>query len=274
MEPFLRTHRHPDLSLQDPFDVAVVIPTVLRPGLVAALRSVLAQHAPDRIQVLVGIDHPGEDPHPVREAVSALCAELPPRVAVQLLHPGYSTSVRHGGLVAARDGGALRTVLTHLANSRHVAYLDDDNAWTPDHLSTLLAALHAGIPGTIPGTSGGADWAWSLRWFTDPDTARPLAVDRWESVGPGAGEFAARFGGFCDPNTLLIDRERCREAIVAWTTPLPDDPDGMSADRMVFDRLRSLRGVATGRPTALYRLNPADGRHSIRMRQLAATAAS
>ncbi|MBE7190333.1 hypothetical protein, partial [Jatrophihabitans endophyticus] len=212
-----------------------------------------------RIQVLVGIDRAGPDAPERLDAVAALWRELgSPRFLLQLFWPGYSTAARHGGLVRAADGGALRTVLTHLVNSRHVAYLDDDNRWTADHLGTLLAAM------------GDHDYGFSLRWFTDPDTGRRLAIDRWESVGPGAGVFADAFGGFCDPNTLLLDRERCREAIVAWTEPMPNDPSGMSADRMVFDRLRRLRGVGTGKATALYRIDPNDGRHPIRLAQMAA----
>ena len=149
-------------------------------------------------------------------------------------------------------------MLTHLANARFVATLDDDNRWLPDHLRSLRAAMAA----------ADADWAWSLRWLVHHRTGEPVVIDRWESVGPGAGIFAGRLGGFVDPNTLMIDRERCREAVVAWTTPLPGDPKAMSADRMVFDRLRRLRGAPTGEATALYRLDPDDALHPLRVEMM------
>ena len=228
----LRSFHAPALALQTPFDVAVVMPSVLRPSIAAALDSIFAQRFPGRIQVLIGLDRDGAAPPPDLSAVEAACADIPDHCAVQLLYPGYSTSVRHGGLSAARDGGTLRTVLTHLANAPCVAYLDDDNSWTPDHLVLLRRTI----------AETGADYAFSRRWFVHHATGQKVAIDAWESVGPDAGVFAGRFGGFVDPNTLMIDRERCREAIVAWTTPLPGDPKAMSADRMVFQRLRTLLG--------------------------------
>ena len=256
---FLHSFHAPDMAMQTPFDVAVVMPSVLRPSLAGALASIFGQRFPGRIQVLVGIDRSGDSAPPDLSLVEAACADIPAHCAVQLLYPGYSTSVRHGGLSAARDGGTLRTVLTHLANARCVAYLDDDNAWTAEHLVQLRRAL----------AETDADYAFSRRWFVHHATGRPVAIDAWESVGPDAGLFAARFGGFVDPNTLMIDRERCREAIVAWTTPLPGDPKAMSADRMVFQRLRALRGADTGQATSLYTLDPEDGLHPTRLQLMA-----
>ncbi len=253
---FLRSFHAPGDNLQRPFGVAVVIPSILRPSLAGALRSVFAQNFPGRIQILIGLDRPGDAPPADLAPVERTCVDMPANCAVQLLFPGYSTSVRHGGLSQARDGGTLRTVLTHLANAPFVAYLDDDNAWTQDHLFRLRRAI----------ADADADYAFSRRWFVHHDSRRPLAVDDWESVGPDQGMFAERMGGFVDPNTLMIDRERCREAIVAWTTPLPGDPKAMSADRMVFGRLRSLRGAPTNQATALYRLDPEDDLHPLRVR--------
>ena len=256
MSGLFRSFHAPGEDLQLPFDVAVVMPSILRPSLADALRSIFAQVFPGRIQVLVGIDRPAGAPPPDLDAVEQACREAPPGRAVQFLYPGYSTSIRHGGLSPARDGGTLRTVLTHLANAPCVAYLDDDNSWAPDHLFRLRRAI----------ADNDADYAFSRRWFVHHESLRPLAIDVWESVGPGQGLFAERMGGFIDPNTLMIDRERCREAIVAWTTPLPGDPKAMSADRMVFARLRSLRGAATDAATSLYRLDPADDLHELRVR--------
>lgn len=248
-EPFLRTFADPGAALQRQADAAVVMSSILRPSIEEALASVLGQDFPGRIHVLVGVDVPG-DVGPVERA----CARRRPGDIVQVLWPGYSTSVRHGGLCPARDGGVLRQVLTRLANSPHVAYLDDDNWWAPDHLATLRSAVE------------GAAWAHALRWFVHPATRRPICVDRWESVGPDRGVFRERFGGFVDPNCLMIDKRRCGAAVEQWINPLPGDPKGMSADRNVFAALRGLPCASTGEATAFYALDPADGLHAHRLR--------
>jgi len=60
---------------------------------------------------------------------------------VTLLNLGYSTSVLNSGIHLASSGGALRSILTYCANSRYVAYLDDDNWWDETHQPSLLAAI-------------------------------------------------------------------------------------------------------------------------------------
>ena len=103
---YFKTYAAADFDLQRPVDVAVIMPTIIRSTMKEALQSVFRQ---------------------------AHCC-------VNVIYPGYSTSVRHGGLHPAYDGGVLRCVLTYLANSRYVAYLDDDNWWADNHLSSMLAA--------------------------------------------------------------------------------------------------------------------------------------
>jgi hypothetical protein len=235
---------------QLPADVAVVMPTTLRPTILAAVRSVFAQDLAGRIQLLIGIDRPE---HPA-EPLQALLREAPPHCRALLLDPGYSTSVRHGGLHPARDGGVLRIVLTYLANAPLVAYLDDDNWWAPDHLSSLAAAI------------AGRAWAWSLRWFVHPRSRRPICVDQWESVGPDRGVFSAKFGGWVDPNCLMLDKLRCDDVIRWWGIPLRGDTKAMSADRLVFHWLKAGHaGAGTGRATAFYALDEADGNHPRRL---------
>jgi hypothetical protein len=247
MQGFLRTYT--DMDLQAPMDAAVVIPTVLRPHLVQALQSVFAQTLTGRIHVMVGIDGIKGD----LNLLDAACADRPSHCAVQVLWPGYSTSVRHGGITPPGDGGALRSVLTCLANSPYVAYLDDDNWWDPQHLSSLRQAVDT------------ADWAFALRRFVHPETRQPICVDRWESVGPGQGVFKEQFGGFVDPSCLMINKVACPLAPQVWNFPLPADP--MSADRNVFAFLvRNHRPAGTGQPTAFYTVNPMDGLHPMRLR--------
>jgi hypothetical protein len=246
MQGFLRTYA--DIDLQEPMDAAVVIPTVLRPSLTQSLHSIFAQKSIGRIHVLIGIDNIRGD----LALIDAACAARPPHCAVQVLWPGYSTSVRHGGLTPSGDGGALRSVLSHLANSPYVAYLDDDNWWGPEHLFQLRRALDD------------AEWAFALRWFVHPETRRPVCVDSWESVGPGQGLFKESFGGFVDPSCLMFNKVACPRASNQWNFPLAGDL--MSADRSVFAFLRQHhKPRGTGRPTVFYTLNVNDGMHPRRL---------
>ncbi len=234
---------------QAPFGVAVVLPSLLRPDLTRAVRSVFAQDFGDRVQILVGVDVPLGDP----EQLEGLVQECPSHIALDVFDPGYSTSVRHGGVHENRVSGSLRTILTFAANSRYVAYLDDDNWWAPNHLSSLRTAID------------GADWSWSKRWFVGPGEREPICVDEWESVGLDAGVFRERFGGFVDPSSLMIDKLRCREAVPAWANTAFSD--GRGSDRLVFDVLaKNYRPQGTGLATSYYTINPDDILHVARLR--------
>jgi len=209
-------------DLQATFDVAVVMPTVGRESILDAVRSVYAQQDVGRIQLLIGVDVPRGDFGRLYELLEV----APEHVTPCLFYPGYSSSQRHGGLHPAGDGGVLRSVLSYLANARHLAYLDDDNWWAPRHLSSLLGAVQ------------GRRWAFSLRWFVHPESRQPVCVDDWESVGPGRGVFLPKFGGWVDPNCLLIDKLACEPVLRWWSIPLPGSAARMGADRHVYDWLQ------------------------------------
>jgi hypothetical protein len=250
MESFFRTYGD---GLQTPMDAAVVIPTILRPSLKQAVESVFGQAFSGRIHILIGIDRIAGD----LAIIDQICALRPSHCAVQVLWPGYSTSIHNGGLALPADGGALRAVLSYLANSPYVAYLDDDNWWAAAHLSQLRRA------------ADDADWAFSLRWYAHPVTRRPICVDIWESVGPGQGLFNGNFGGFVDPSSLMINKLTCGFALQYWNFPLKGDP--MSADRRVFAYLsRHHKACGTGQPTSFYTLNPNDILHAPRLQLMGA----
>ena len=233
---------------QAPYGAAIVLPTLLRPALLRCVRSVFDQKFDERIQILIGIDKAEGD----RGQLDILATECPPHVSLDLFDPGYSTSVRHGGIYPNKVTGSLRTLLTYAANSRYVTYLDDDNWWAPEHLATLRQALV------------GVDYSWSQRWFVDPDDSAPICIDEWESVGPDAGVFKEKFGGFVDPSSLMIDKLACHEILPAWAlTPFSD---GRGSDRLVFDRLRQAhKGRTTGQATSFYTINPNDIVHLNRL---------
>jgi hypothetical protein len=250
---FMHTFAERHADLQQPFDAAVVMPTVIRPEIRDALRSIFRQDLSGRVQVLIGIDSPAGDP----SLLEAICLERPPNCVVQVFYPGYSTSVRHGGISPARECGALRCILSYLANSPFVAYLDDDNWWRADHLRLMRQAVEM------------ADYAFALRWFVHPQSRTPVCVDVWESVGPGRGDFVQKFGGFVDPNCLMLNKVTCEPALAMWNCPNPLDPRGLGSDRMVFDVLREFfRGAGTDQPSVFYTVNPNDGRHPSRVARM------
>jgi len=233
-----------------PFDAAVVIATILRPSLERAVQSVYRQRFGGRIQILIGIDKAAGD----RAILDRLREQCPAHCALTIVDPGYSTAARNGGLYPEGSGGALRTVMSYLAHSRKVAYLDDDNFLADDHIATLSDALNRSA------------WAYSLRWYVDVATGLPLCIDQWESLGPDKGCFRDQTGGFVDTSCLMIDKINCQSVLRFWCYPLADDPTGMSADRHVLYYLsRGFRGVCTGKATSYYTMNPGDFMHGRRL---------
>jgi hypothetical protein len=234
---------------QTPSDVAVIMPSIWRSSLEQALRSVIEQDFPGSVQILLGFD----TPNAARLDLDKIVGPLPPNRSVIAFYPGYSTSRRHGGLHPAFDAGALRIVLCYLANARYLAFLDDDNWWSREHLRSLRDAIE------------GVQWSFGTRWFVDPRNDAVICVDDWESVGPGRGVWQAKFGGFVDPNCLMIDKLACDPVLRWWGIPLPNDPGAMSCDRHVFQELRNnyaWRSVA--QPSVFYRINLEDPVHEDR----------
>ena len=236
-------------------DVAVIVTTVLRPSLEAALASVFRQDFAGHLQLVVGVDKAAGKPEILLDTLAA----RPAGMSALVLDPGYSTSTRHGGLHKASDGGALRTVLSYLANAPLLAYLDDDNEWLPNHLSSLAGAI------------AGFDWAHSLRMFVDESTGRDLCVDIWDAAGPGKGVHRGTLGGFSDVNCLMIDKTRAEAVLPLWSIPWAKWK--ATADRQVFRRLCAEHPAAwTGLATVRYAIRPTFYLWPRIRRQLARTA--
>src|SRR5260370_25263116 len=108
---YFKTYAAADFDLQRPADVAVIMPTIIRPTMREALQSVFRQAPVRRTQILIGIDRPDGDV----AIIEAICAERPANCCVNVVYPGYSTSARHGGLHPAYDGGVLRSGSLYLA---------------------------------------------------------------------------------------------------------------------------------------------------------------
>jgi len=223
-------------SAQDPVAVAVIIPSILRPTLGRAVQSVYEQDLDKRIQIVIGIDVAEgnlDDFEPV-------FAARPPNISILVMALPYSTSARHGGVHFATDCGALRTILSYVANAQHVAYLDDDNTWLPFHLRHLFGAIQGKV------------WASGQRILVDEDTDQHLGVDIWDSVGPNRGRFK-KIGGFIDTNCLMVDKHRVGPFLGNWSIPLDNKP-GLTGDRHFFKALSGGSYNMVMVPTVLYRI--------------------
>ena len=234
-------------------DCCVIITSLLRPTLEQAVLSVYRQQFEGSIQVLIGVDHDG----PVSAEASAMLERLrracPPGRTLTVLELGYSTARIHGGLYNNACGGMLPTMASFAADSRYLAYLDDDDWFGPEHLGTLMAAV-AGRP-----------WAFSLSWYVNPANDEPMCIDRLESAGPGRGAYHQRFGGFTRPSCLMIDKLQCADILHVWGAS--DFDGGRGTDRAFFAALSARRPGwgATGLASAYCRLVPTDANHAHRL---------
>lgn len=229
--------------------IAVVIPTVGRESLLRAVRSVFAQDVDQPVQILVGVDI---DKYGHAASLrKQLMRECPTNMELLWFEPGYSTSQRYGGVHRCFFGGALRTILSFLANAPIIAYLDDDDWYASDHLRCLLLAID------------GKSWAYSLCYYADSQNSQALAVDEIESVGVGAGIYAEKFGGFVRPSALAIDKTRLDRVLHLWSEAL--GPRGDAEDRLIFGQLKDEVHGCTGVPTVYYSLDPNDIQHDLRM---------
>lgn len=234
-------------------DIAVVLVTVCRDTLYRAIRSIFRQDFEGTIHVLIGVDK--ELFGSIDKIMADLALECPPRITLTCIHPGYSTSARHGGVHSCWFGGSLRTALTFLAASELVAYLDDDDWYQPEHLRLLHRAAQ------------GKSWAFTLSNFADPNFNRILGPDTIESLGPGRGLFNESFGGFVRPSALVLNKLKLSHLLHLWSTS--PNPEGDAEDRVLFQHLLRYPDYGeTGVPTVNCALDPTDILHGLRMMSL------
>jgi Glycosyl transferase family 2 len=101
--------------------VACIVPTYRRPaGLLAAIQSILAQEMQDFVIVVVD-DGGGLPPLPADRRLTAV---------------SLSRNIGIAGIV--------RNVGIRISNSDCIAFLDDDNTWSPRHLDVCLQAIDQG----------------------------------------------------------------------------------------------------------------------------------
>ncbi|MBM3779953.1 MAG: glycosyltransferase family 2 protein [Acidimicrobiia bacterium] len=89
-------------------------------------------------------------------------------------HPGH----RNRGMSASRNAGAAR------ARARWLAFLDSDDAWTPGHLSSLLALADRYPDAELIYGPGRLWFSWDPS-ATDADRLQPIGVDEVSMPEPG-----------------------------------------------------------------------------------------
>lgn len=181
--------------------VSVVIPTFKRPDLLKrAVASVLAQDYVNVEAVVVGDQCPDLDGLKLDG----------PRVWV------FNLKENHGA-----GGAAPRNHGISMARGEFIAYLDDDNAWEPNHVSSLYQALR----------ETDSDWAFSSM----------KAVDH-------VFKFEEPQKGKLDTSCVLHKRSLVRDH-----GPWKDRSEaGYAHDWEFFSRWLHLPWVATGKPTLVY----------------------
>ncbi|WP_048736423.1 hypothetical protein [Necropsobacter massiliensis] len=233
-------------------DIAVVVPTVCRRSLLRAVTSIYRQDFSGRIQILVGVDKDltGKS----AELRRTLEKQLPQNCSLLWFEPGYSTSVRHGGVHKCTFGGALRTVLSFAADSPLVMYLDDDDWLAPQHCRLIVQAI------------ADKSWAFSYCIYANGNQGTGLCPDYLESVGPDKGFFAAQ-GGFVRPSGMLVNKIKTADILHLWADSPNENGDG--EDRLIFEKLRHKPYGETSVATVYYALDPRDGMHQQRLDYIA-----
>lgn len=234
--------------------ITVVLVTHDRPALLReAVHSVADQRVDADVELLI-----------VGDASPSLEAMRDDLAAVQILNVPRERSFPSTG---ARLGH-LRNLGVENAVGDWIAFLDDDNRYTPDHLATLLAtatatgaaAVHShrvllepdGTPwagARFPWPTPGLDDAAALRWLTDQGVlAPPLMRDRTPLHGGHPGTV--------DTSEWLVRRRICLEVPWPEDGDLDDETAGIGEDGAWLRRLVAARipTASSERATLLFRL--------------------
>jgi hypothetical protein len=86
----------------------------------------------------------------------------------------------------------------------------------------------------------------------DEETDTDLAVDIWDNTGPDRGRLA-QWGGFADPNCLIVDKRRAAHHFAAWAQTGDLQP-GFLADRRFYAAIAPLPHAHVETVTMRYRI--------------------
>lgn len=214
--------------------MAVVTAATGSPHLAGALASVAAQTYAGPLEHWVVVDGP----------------EFADDVARSLL-AGPGGGVRVVVLPRNTGGPAAGNYVCHriyaaapwLVDAAYVCFLDEDNAYAPDHIAGMVEAVR------------GKAWAHSLRTIIDP-TGQVLGRDNCECLGGIRHSVLGRDDFFVDTNCFLLPTKLARQLSPCWDVPARPAHGALEADRAVARTLvgsRLLPGVSR-RHTVMYRV--------------------
>lgn len=161
-------------------------------------------------------------------------------------HPVHCLTLPFNTGAAGYCGHRVYAAAPYLVNSLYVAFLDEDNWFEPDHVSSLMATI----------TSHGLAWAYALRKLVDTE-GRFIANDDCESLG--------QWPTWNDPNNHLVDVScyMLRRDIAIAVSPLwyrrfrdEENPDFVICRQLLKDYPRC---GTNGRYTVNYRVGSSGG---------------
>jgi Glycosyl transferase family 2/Tetratricopeptide repeat len=193
------------------YSVTVITPSIGSRHLRRAIASVQAQSYPylDHLVVADGPEY--------REQVRA-CLPAEPRHQLHFLALPYNVGA--DGFLGHRVYGSA----AFLANSRYVAFLDEDNWFEPDHVASLMAKI----------TAEGLVWAYALRKIVDAD-GRYICNDDCESLGQWP--MWNKAGHLVDTSCYMLRRDAALVTNTIWYRRFRDEenPDFALCRKLLKD---------------------------------------
>ncbi len=230
------------MSQTAPMDVAVIIPTHNRAGLLgAALGSVLAQTTPRRIEAVVIDDGSTDNTDQVIEPYLQRYGDPQGKVTIRY------TKLNKQGVVVARNTGIAQT------SAPYVAFLDSDDAWAPQKLERQLETIEQDPRIGVVHTS--------FRYIDEQGVTRDDGPQRPDNPCVGRCVDALLDEDLVLFSSVLMRRSVIDQAAAAEPHGLPFDPRWTNAqDYDLLLRAARLSDYAyLTQPLTLYRLHGAHG---------------
>ena len=194
--------------------VVVITPTIGKPALADAIRSVQEQTYSNIRHLIVADGHREYSDAMMDVVVNTI--EIPPKKNIQ------TTSVPTNTGAKGINGQRIYAAFPHLVDEDYVLFLDDDNWFEPDHVKSLVELIEAEK----------LDWAHSLRKIYTPDK-QFIADDNCEALGKWPIYFTHDNPQYLvDTSAYAFKREFIQATSYIW------DAKHFACDRIYFNAIR------------------------------------